>query len=106
MVTGESSPASLKVQPRPPFPMSGALYRGEEGRVLAGRFPDVLDDLQPLEDARFELVTRELLEGTVDHRQRGLVGRVEVRVVGEFGPRFGAEYVVYELVGVVGVLGA
>src|SRR5215218_6588292 len=104
-VTGESSPASLKVQPRPCLPMLGTLYRGEEGRVLARRGAHVLDDLQPIEDAGIQLVTRKVLESPVDHGERRLVGRVVVRVVGERGPRLGAEYVVYELVGVVGVLG-
>ena len=52
-VTGESKPASLKVQPRPSLPMLVTLYRGKEGRVLASRLPNVLDDLQPLEDTRF-----------------------------------------------------
>src|SRR5215208_536127 len=83
MVTGESRPANLNVQPRPSLPMLGALYRGEEGGVRAGRSPDVLDDLQ-----------------------RRLVRRVVVRVVGECRACLGAEDVVYELVGVVRVLGA
>src|SRR5829696_10567922 len=67
-VTGESSPTSLRVQPRPSLPMLGTLYRGEEGRVLAGRCPNVLDDLEPFEDARLQLVTRKVLEGAVDYR--------------------------------------
>src|SRR5215204_6158340 len=106
MVTGVSNPASLKVQPRPPFPISGALYRGEEGRVSAGRFPHVLDGLQPFEYAGVQRVTREVLERAVDHRQCRLVWRVVVSVVRERSPRLGVEDVVYELVGVVGMLGA
>src|SRR5215204_2702230 len=104
-VTGESSPVSPSVQPRP-LPMLGALYRGEQVRVLAGRAPDVLDYLQPVEHAGLQLVTGKRLEGAVDLRQRRLVRRVVVGVVGERRPRLCAEDVVDELVGVVRVLGA
>src|SRR5918998_1798234 len=105
IVTGASSPASLRDQPRPLCsPMLGALYLGEDALVLAGRLPSVLDDLEPLEDLGFQLVTGEARERLVDLRERGIVGRVVVGVVRELGPDLGVEDVVYELVGVVRVL--
>src|SRR5512132_1127994 len=83
-VTGASRPASPRDQPRPfSSPMLGALYFGEQSRVLAGRLPHVLDDLQPVEHRGIERVTRELLERGVDHRERGRVGGVVVGVGGE-----------------------
>src|SRR5918994_6181414 len=104
-VTGASRPASLRDQPLPfSSPMLGALYFGEQSRVLAGRLPHVLDDLQPFEHLGGELVTGKLLERLVDHRERGLVGRVVVGVVGERCTDLGVQDVVYELVGVVWVL--
>src|SRR5919112_3073281 len=105
IVTGVSRPASPRDQP-PPFssPMLGALYFGEQSRVLAGSLAHVLDDLQTVEHLGTQLVTRELLERLVDHRERGLVGRVVVGVVGERCADLGVQDVVYELVGVVWVL--
>src|SRR5215216_4918776 len=107
IVTGVSRPARPRDQPRPfSFPMLGALYLGEESRVLAGRLAHVLDDLQPVEHLGFQRVAGELLERAIDRRERGLVWRVVVGVVRERCADLGVEDVVYELVGVVGVLGA
>src|SRR5215211_5011682 len=107
IVTGASRPASPRDQPRPFLsPMLGALYLGEQSRVLAGRPPHVLDDLQPVVHLGCQRVTGELLERVVDHRESGFVWRVVVSVVRERRAGLGVEDVVYELVGVVGVLGA
>src|SRR3712207_2790542 len=101
-MTGASRPASPRVQPPSFFsPMLRALYLGEDALVLAGLFSHVLDELQPLEDLGWRGVGRDVLERFVDHRQRGLVGRGVIGVVGELGSDLGIEDVVYELVGVI-----
>src|SRR5215218_2999663 len=107
IVTGVNRPASPGDQPRPfPSPMLGALYLCEESRVLAGRLAHVFDDLQPVVHLGFQRVAGELLERVGDHRERGFVWRVVVGVVRERRADLGVEDVVYELVGVVRVLGA
>src|SRR5215204_3599410 len=106
-VTGASNPASPRDQPRPlPSPMLGALYFGEDALVLARRLTCVLDDLEPLEDLGRQVVARKVLERPGYLRQRCRVGRVVVGVVRELRADLGVEDVVYELVGVIGVLGA
>src|SRR5215207_1388499 len=107
IVTGVSNPVSPKVQPRPFFPlMLRALYLGEATLVVASCLAQVLDDLQPVVHLRRQYVAGELLERVVDHRERGLVWCVVVGVVRERRADLGVEDVVYELVGVVGVLRA
>src|SRR4028118_769017 len=107
IVTGASSPASLGDHPCPLSPlMLGALHLSEDALVLARRLTGVLDHLEPLEDLGRQDVAGEVLERPGYLRQRGLVGRVVVGVVRELRPDLGVEDVVYEIVGVVGVLGA
>src|ERR671917_2068839 len=107
IVTGVSRPASPKVQPRPfSSPILRALYLGEAALVVAAHLSQILNDLQPIFHLWRQGVVRVLLERVVDHRERGRIWRVVVEVVVQLRTDLGVENVVYELVGVVGVLRA
>src|SRR5215218_7328798 len=100
-VTGVSRPTSPKVQPRPfSSPMLRALYLGEAALVVAGHLSQVLDDLQPVFHLGRQGVVWELRERVGQHRERGLIWRVEVEVAVECRADLGVEDVVYELVGI------
>src|SRR3712207_930356 len=90
IVTGASSPASPRDQPRPFLsPILGALYLGEDALVLTRRLPGIFDDLQPVEDLGPQDVARQARECLVDLRDRCLVWCVVVGVVRELGPDLG-----------------
>src|SRR4028118_2421706 len=107
MATGARSTARPSDQPLATRSLiSGALHFGKEALVLARGLARVLYDLQPLEDAFGEHVAWQVLERVVDHPQRRRVRGVVVGVVRELGPGLRPQDVVYELVGILRVLGA